>query len=418
MVDDTPKDNGPASETAAEGGRRPRTPPTIDLEASRVETAVPPSTEQPVEAEGATEQPSADMSRETPGAAPRPRKAAGLLAAVLAGAVGALVVGGVGWFAGVIGNSNALSMSMVATVETLAARVARLESAPAPAVAAKHDPALAARLDGMEKSLGALRDNLMMLREQVERAVKTVDNIKAAPAEAVAATPPDLSAFDTRLAQLDTRLQALAAQTSQLRDAQGKADGRLADLGARAEKATAAKPADDIPLRRAIAAGALDAAVRGGESFAPALAAAKRLAQDPAELKPLDAFATAGVPSAASLGLEFVALRRALAPALDGKPTPAPDGWLDRLRTSAERLVKIRRNDAAGALDDSGPLARGAAAVTRGDLAAARREFASLPEAERGKVQPWLDKVAARDAALAASRQFTANAISALTAAP
>jgi len=419
MVDDPPKDSGPASETGAEGGRRPRTPPTIDLEASRVETAAAQASETPAgETEEGAEPRSADTSREAEGATHRPRKAAGLLAAVIAGAVGALVIGGAGWVTGVIGNSNALSMSMVATVETLAARVARLESAPGPAAPAKPDPALAARLDGVEKSLGALRDNLAMLREQVERATKAVYEIKAAPAEAATASPPDLSAFDARLAQLDTRLQALVAQTAQLRDAQGNADARLAEIGARSEKAVAAKPADDGKLRRAIAAIALDMAVRQGEPFAPALDATKRLTENPAQLKPLEAFAVSGVPSAISLGAEFMALRRGLVPASDNKVAVASGGWLDRLRASAERLVKIRRIDAAGATDDAGVLARGTAAAARGDLAAVVRELATLPDADRGKVQPWLDKVAARDAALAASGQFAAKAITALTAAP
>ena len=108
MVDDTPKDGGPASETGAEGGRRPRTPPTIDLEASRVETAAAQASDAAAD-EGA-EPRRADTSAEAEGATYRPRRAGGLLAATAAGAIGALVIGGAGWVTGLIGNSNALSM--------------------------------------------------------------------------------------------------------------------------------------------------------------------------------------------------------------------------------------------------------------------------------------------------------------------
>ena len=44
----------------------------------------------------------------------------------------------------------------------------------------------------------------------------------------------------------------------------------------------------------------------------------------------------------------------------------------------------------------------------------ARRELASLDAAARAPAQAWLDKAAARDAALAASRQFADDTMAAL----
>ena len=61
-----------------------------------------------------------------------------------------------------------------------------------------------------------------------------------------------------------------------------------------------AKPADDVPLRRVVAAALLDVSVRQGDPYAAALAAAKSLAANPDALKPLDGFAASGVPNAAS----------------------------------------------------------------------------------------------------------------------
>ena len=51
----------------------------------------------------------------------------------------------------------------------------------------------------------------------------------------------------------------------------------------------------------------------------------------------------------------------------------------------------------------------------RNDIATAKRELLALSPADRAAVQPWLDKGDARDAALASSRQFAADAMAALT---
>ncbi|MEI9925677.1 MAG: hypothetical protein WDN50_21590 [Bradyrhizobium sp.] len=54
------------------------------------------------------------------------------------------------------------------------------------------------------------------------------------------------------------------------------------------------------------------------------------------------------------------------------------------------------------------------AAALRNDSAEARRELNTLTPADRAAAQPWLDKADQRDAALAASRQFAADAMTAL----
>jgi hypothetical protein len=58
---------------------------------------------------------------------------------------------------------------------------------------------------------------------------------------------------------------------------------------------------------------------------------------------------------------------------------------------------------------------RAAAAAQRNDIAGARRELMSLSGAERAAVQPGIDRLDARDAALAASRQFAVDALTALS---
>jgi hypothetical protein len=79
------------------------------------------------------------------------------------------------------------------------------------------------------------------------------------------------------------------------------------------------------------------------------------------------------------------------------------------------KLVRIRRVDIGGD-DVAAVVARTKAAIARDDISAARRELSALSPAERAPVQPWLDKLAARDAALAASQKFVADTVAALPA--
>ena len=82
-------------------------------------------------------------------------------------------------------------------------------------------------------------------------------------------------------------------------------------------------------------------------------------------------------------------------------------------RRSAAKLVRIERTDAAGT-DRGAIVARVTAAALRNDFNEARRELKTLAPADRAAAQGWLDKADARDAALAASRQFAADAMAAL----
>ncbi|HWX07723.1 MAG TPA: hypothetical protein VN065_17990, partial [Bradyrhizobium sp.] len=54
------------------------------------------------------------------------------------------------------------------------------------------------------------------------------------------------------------------------------------------------------------------------------------------------------------------------------------------------------------------------AAALRNDFNEARRELKTLEPADRAAAQAWIEKADARDAALAASRQFAADALTAL----
>ena len=385
MVDDRPEATGPAPEP----GRARREPPTIDLEATEVSAAT--------QAAAASPEPEPEPELELKPEPAAPRASTGAMSAALiaafSGASAAALVLGAAWFAGwpappppaPAPQVNSLISS--AAVDGLAARVASIESKVAMPAAAAPDPAAASRAEALEKSLAALRGELAAQRAQSDKLASAINDVKSAPQ---AAPPPDLSAINERIAQIERAARAQNAELSK----------------------EIAKPADDVPLRRIVAASLLDVLVRTGDPYPAAMAAAKALAPNPDALKPLEGFAATGVPSANSLNRELLTLVPKLSP-------PAPDnsttgtGIVERLQAGAAKLVRIERSDAVGN-DRSAVVSRVTAAALRNDFAEARRELKALEPADRAAAQAWLDKADARDAALAASRQFAADAMATL----
>ncbi|MDP1882569.1 MAG: hypothetical protein Q8K88_06760, partial [Bradyrhizobium sp.] len=308
----------------------------------------------------------------------------------------AALVLGVAWFAGRPPptapapqvNSVVNSAVSSAAVDELAARLAGVEAKVSSPAAAVPDPAAAARAEALEKSLAALRDELAAQRAQSDRLAAAINDVKAAPREG--APPPDLSAINERIAQIERAARAQSAEITR----------------------ESSKPADDVPLRRIVAAALLDVLVRTGDPYPSALAAAKTLAPAPDALKPLEGFAASGVPNAASLSRELLTLVPKLSPPAPDNPTTG-SGIVDRLQAGAAKLVRIERTDTVGS-DRGAVVSRVTAAALRNDFAAARRELKTLAPADRAAAQAWLDKADARDAALAASRQFAADAMAAL----
>ena len=411
MVDDRPEDTGPLPDP----DRPKRAPPTIDLRATEV-SSEPPPPEPAEQAQGEPEPESkpevaeAESSSEPspqPAAPPEPvskpvsQPVSPWAIAPISGAVAAALVIGVGWLLGwpaVQTASPAAPQVNAAAVDELTTRVASLESKASKAVPAT-DAAATARIDTLEKSITALRGELAASRAQSETLAAAINEVKAAPRDGTAPAP-DLSGINERIARIDSAVRTQAAALSQQ-------SSQLA-----AAKVAEAKPADDLPLRRVVAASLLDVAVRHGDPFAAPLAAAMPLAEDADALKPLEAFAASGVPSAASLSRDLLEIVPTLTP-------PAPDtattgtGIVNRLQAGAAKLVRIQRTDAGGT-DRGSVVARVTAAALRNDLNGARNELKTLEPADRAAAQAWLDKVDARDAALAASRKFADGAMAAL----
>jgi hypothetical protein len=397
MVDDRPEDTG----SLPDSSRPKREPPTIELEATEVSSETKSAAEtspEPV-AEAAPEVAKASVE-ESPVEAPPSRPVSPWIIAPVSGAAAAALVIGVGWMLGwpaIQPASAPPAPQLSAAIDGLTARVAGLEpkvGKPVP------DPASAARTEALEKTVAALRAELAATRAQGEKLASAVNEVKSAPRGDGAASP-DLSGIDERIAKIESLMRAQGAEIAQ----QGS---KLADTKADA------KPADDMPLRRLVAAALLDVLVRIGEPYPVALAATKPLAPNPDVLKPLDQFAEKGVPSAGRLSSELLALVPKLVPAAQqNNATTTGTGIVERLQAGAAKLVKIERTDTAGT-DRGAVVARITAAALRNDANEARRELKTLEPADRAAAQSWLERADARDAALAASRQFAADAMAAL----
>lgn len=388
MVDDRPEDTG----SLPDSERPKRAPPTIDLEATAVSTAASPADE------AAASELAAEPDAEAPVAPPAAAPVSPWIVAPVSGAVAAALVIGVGWMLGwpAVQPAATPSAPNAAAIDGLAARIAGLESRGGKPAA---DPAAAARVEGLEKSLAALRSDLAATRAQNDKLVSAVNDAKSAP-RADGAVTPDLSAVDERLARIESLVRTQSAEIAQ----QGS---KIADA-----KATDGKPADDLPLRRVVAAALLDVVVRIGDPYPAALAAAKALAPNADTLKPLDVFAAKGVPNPARLSTELLTLLPKLLPAQQSNATTG-SGVIERLQAGAAKLVTIERTDTVGN-DRGAVVTRVTAAALRNDSNEARKELNKLEPADRAAAQAWLDKADARDAALAASRQFAADAMAVL----
>jgi hypothetical protein len=375
---------GPAEE------RPKRTGPTIDLDASDVSGDTRGSS-------GA----GAFLQRMTAALSGTPGRVLPKLAAPLGGAVAALLVLAVFWAAGLVGAPQAVPPAVspaqfdavAANVGDLTARVARVETAAArsPPSAPAIDPTLAARTESLERSLGAVREEIGKLNGQLRTITSSLNDLKAMPRDGAAAGAPDLGPLHERLTQLEDAARALASD----------------------RKAAAV----DINVRRLVVANALDAAVRRGEPFAAALAAARQVAADPNALNPLDAFAAGGIPAEATYLRDIVGVLQWIAAATAAKAKPADaepsagTGILDRLQSGLTKLVRIERDTAPATT--AAPAATTPTAVRRDDLAATRKDVANLPQAADPQIQAWLKSVDAREAALAASQNFSAEALAA-----
>ena len=378
-------------------GQTSRRAPTIDLSASEIEAE--PQDQQPAGPEGA-----GAKSEEPVAATPsRPGALRGILSLLGAGLVGGLFAGALFAIAqmfvapsdssaGLAGRVSGLEQqvrALVARGDTagadakrmgeLASRIAKVESA-VEARQGASDTALVNRISTLEGNVKALAENIGIAQRRTDEAL-------------------------TLAREGSERAGAVAAAVDTLAQRVSKVEQELA-------KRTAAQNIDR-PARLFIASTALTGAIERGEAFASELSGVRALGASPAHLAALGPFAASGVPRAIPLSRELSALMPSL---LAAAGTPAGEGsFLQKLQANAERLVRIHRIEEMPGNDVAAVLARIAAAAERGDVSTALSELGKLPPQVRAPAEAWIKKAQAREAAVAAARAVSTEALAGLS---
>ncbi|HEY7228818.1 MAG TPA: hypothetical protein VH558_00450 [Pseudolabrys sp.] len=377
----------------AESARRKRPASTIDLTATDVSAAAPQdeasSQRESAPPEAPTSQPEAaesDRAADAGESAGDRRTIRQVAFAGLGGAAAAAIVMFGIWLAGLIparfDKSPAPDPAIIASLNARLAQVEATAAKPPPS-----DPAFADRLlaaDNAVKSLGiavaALNKRSDEIAARVDTAEKTVTEMRDTMQGLARNTAPGITAADVetlrkRIAVLE---QAVKGST------------------------------EDKAARLALTAAALRDAVVRGARFTAELQEARALGAEEKYLAPLVPFAANGLPAAAAVAQDLRALMPEMIKASGTQG--ATGSFLDRLQANAGKLVRIHPVEAPVGTDSAAVLARVEAAIARADIDAALADLEKLDPATRAPAREWIAKVQARQAALAAARQFAADA--------
>ena len=297
-----------------------------------------------------------------------------------------------------------------ASVDNLASRLARLETlavSPRPAVA---DPALANRIAILEGEIRALAEKVGVLGRRSDEIASVAGEVRQA-SEATASAVAELQKSarnakpEVQRSDIDALSEWIAALEQSAKVLEQTAKALQTELANR-------PGGDDRSLRLMVLANALRTTVDRDAPFIVELNAAKAAIEDATMLAPLEPFAKTGVPSAEALLRELSALIPALAKAVG--TAPRETSFIDRLKSSAERIVRVRPIDEVAGDDPAAIVQRVETRAAQGNLAGALAELSKLPEPARALAKEWVARVQARNAAIEASRRFAADALAAL----
>jgi hypothetical protein len=277
-------------------------------------------------------------------------------------------------------------------LEDIAARLAKLEAA------------TANRISALEGQLKAMAETIGILGRRNDE-IAAIAGEARARAEATAAALAELAQKVARAPQPTVQKADLDAVANRLAAVERQEKALEAEVAKRPQ-------ADDHGSRLAIAAAALRTTVERGEPFAVELAVVKALGANPQSVAALEPFAGAGLPSATALAREISDLAPALLQAAG--TAPRDGGFLEKLQSNAERLVRIRRVEEVAGSDPAAVIARVEVKAAHGDLAGALADLATLPETARAPAAAWIGKAQARTAALDASRRLASDALAGL----
>ncbi len=410
-----------SSETAeaASARRRRRPTPTIDLTATEVENAAAGARGQapPAAADaGVDRKPWAWLQAHLDW----PHVGAGMAGGVLV----ALVLFAL-WLTGAVPIRYAGTTAMRARVSVLEMQLHELQNRQPPVIDSKSLEELSQRLAKIEQAAAAPRPpvNDPALMERLAAAETAMQSL------GIALTALNRGAGDTaaNAAEAKSQAAAVAKAVTELQNAtravspgieRGDLDAlakRIAALEqvaktAEMESAKAAGAPDNV-ARLALSVAALRSAVSDGQPYAAEFATVKSLGGDPGALAFLEPFAGTGLPSEAALTRELSALVPELLKA-SGVNAPLESGFLDRLQANAGKLVRVRpAGDVPGDDAVAAVVARIEIKAAQADIAGALVELNKLPASLRAPAGGWTGRLAARNAALAASRKLSTDTL-------
>jgi len=376
-----------------------RRPPTIDLTATEVKD------EQAAPEAAATAKP----------------HSSGRVAGVVGALIGAVVVAAIGgglWFGGVVPAQNAAPASAPPSgaMDAISAQLNQIQAAlAAHPAAAPADSALNSRVAGLDAQIKALSDQLAALNRRLDDIAVTAQSAREQAAAAAAAAQGAGKRADEAAAAAKS-----APQNSVARSDLDALTNRIAALESAIKTLSntavqSAPSSSDRAARAAVAAEALRATVDRGAPFAAELTAVKALGADQSAVAALTPFATGGVPTDAALAHELAQLMPKLQPPPAVAPPPSSGGFLGSLESHAKSLVQI--TPVGAPVESTSPLGQLNADAAHADIAAALKDIADLPPAAKTLTEPWVQKVNARNAALAASHRIAAAALADLAGA-
>ncbi|MDH4991438.1 phage tail protein [Aquamicrobium lusatiense] len=387
-VPSTPEPSVKAEEAVrAAAEAKPAVPPVRDhaRDYSFTEKPAPKPDEKPAaETAKDTEKPAekAAPAQPAPQAEPARRGGIGLLAAGLVGGVVALAGAGALQFAGVLGAPGGYASTDSSGL------IAELQAQVADLAASRSDDGSAQRIESLSTGLDQVKGELASLKSAVEASAGNGDNGEALAAlsqkvgeletsvaalgEAARPEAVDLGPVNERLAALEEQVRAAGDGVEQQASRLAVLDQSLADVTGKVEE-----QAGQPKIALAIAASALKSALERGAPFKAELETFAAIAPEAPQLAGLRSYAEQGVATRTEIAAQVDAAADAMVAADD--PVDDNAGFVQRLMSSAEKLVKVRP---IGAVEGPGvpeTVARLEAAVTQGDYGKALAEYEALP---------------------------------------
>lgn len=327
-----------------------------------------------------------------------------LIAAAVIG--GAVAIGGA---SALISRGVIKSPEVTATsdaLQSLGQRVATLENQAASNPAAAGDAALKdveARLAKLESAVanGTPQADLGALQSELKTDIADLGKQVEAAAKAAEAAQTGLTQLGARVDEIDKKIAA--NDLSGVRDAVGRlnadADAKaaaIAQLQTQIEgvaQSVERTVGSESSAATSFALSSLERAAAEGRGFASELSLIAATVANPTLIDPLKAVATNPPPSAETIAAQWPEAEKAI---LAAAAPPVGDGLLDKLEASAKALIVVRPSGPVDGSDPEAIVSRINADVQNGALAAALKEWQSLPEASQKASQTWGDDLAHR----------------------